>query len=104
MDMFRSQKSQIDSRIDEVLPKLEDLGQRGHGVAVKLHEVLNALKQSKSQSGELFGSGKGKEEVKYGLEGVKGELDVYGEKASILIGDLTVILTQIGYGSRLPAI
>jgi hypothetical protein len=97
MDMFRSEKSQLDTRIPEVLPKLEDLGQRGHSVALKLHEIVNALKHPKSQGGQLFKSDKSNEEIKYDLEAVKGILDVYGEKASILIGDLTVILTQIGY-------
>lgn len=97
MDMFRSEKSQLDKRIPEVLPKLEGLGQHGHLVAVKLFEVVDALKHPKSQDAGFLGSGKNKEEVKCDLQAVKGELDVYGEKASILIGDLTVILTQIGY-------
>ena len=95
--MFRSEKSQIQKRIPEVQPKLEDLGQRGQQVALKLHDLVNALKDHKSQGTSQFGSSKSEEDVKYDLNAVKGELDVYGEKASILIGDLTVILTQIGY-------
>jgi hypothetical protein len=97
MDMFRSEKTQIDDRIHEVVPQLEDLGCRGNIINKNLHKVKNAVKSPKSLGGGLFGSEKSKDEIEYDLKAIKGELDVYGEKASILIGDLTVILTQIGY-------
>ena len=100
MDMFRSEKTQIDKRIPEVLPQLDDLGQRGKIISERLHKVKNAVKYPKAKGGSLFGSEKSRDEVEYDLKAIKGELDVYGEKASILVGDLTVILTQIGYSFR----
>jgi len=97
MDMFRNEKTQIEKKIYQVVPQLEDLGCRGNIINKNLHKVKNAVKSPKSLGGGLFGSGMSKDEVEYDLKAIKGELDVYGEKASILIGDLTAILTQIGY-------
>jgi len=95
MDMFRSEKTQIDKRLPEVHPKLEDLGQRGKIIAEKLHEIKNAVKYPRVKGHVFFGSEKSKDEVEVEAKNTKCELDVYGEKASILVGDLTVILTQI---------
>ena len=97
MDMFRSEKSQIDKRIPEVLPQLQDLASRGQIIAGSLHKVKNAVKSPRVEGRFLFGLDKSKEGVEEDLKSIKSELDVYGEKASILVGDLTVILTQIGY-------
>ena len=97
MDCFRSEKTQLDKRIHEVVPQLQDLASTGQIIAESLHKVKNALKSPGVEGRVLFGSQRSKEDVQLDVKRIKKELDLYSEKASILVGDLVVILTQIGY-------
>ena len=104
MDCFKSEKSQIDKRIHEVHSQLEELGVRGKIMNDKLHKVKNGLKSPRVDSRLLLGTPKTREDIEEDVKSIKDELDAYYEKASILIGDLTLILTQIGYEFGEPSL
>ena len=94
MYIFESQQTRVDSRIDVVVPQLEDVGSRGLLITKALHELKNALKFPKSNDREFFGSEKCIKEVHEVLENIKHELNDYAETSGTLIQDLTKILTE----------
>jgi hypothetical protein len=94
MDIFLSEQTRVDKRIDEVGPQLVDIALQGRLVSIELHKVKNALKLPRSMEHNFLGS-EISEDVSGKFVEIKNEFDVYAEKSSIVIKDLTKILTEI---------
>ena len=72
---------------------------RGRIIAEDLHIIKNAIKYPDSLGHKLIGSGLHPDDVSDKFGKVRNELDVYAEKSSIVIKELTKILTEIRYNS-----
>ena len=97
MDIFQSEQARVEDRIDEVIPLLEDVATRGRMIAGDLHIIKNAIKYPNSLDHKVIGSGLHPDDVSHKFGKVKNELDVYAEKSSIVIKELTKIITEIRY-------
>jgi hypothetical protein len=96
MDIFQNEQTRVEKRIHEVVPQLEGVALRGRIIMEELHKIKNALKHPSSAGNDLFGSDK-ESEGSSKFEVIKNELEVYAEKSSALITDLTKILTDIRF-------
>src|SRR5208282_3825209 len=97
MDIFQIERACVHRRIDEVIPQLEDIGVRGSIINEKLHTLRNALQSPEFSGLKIFGSGMDTEDVSDKFGTIKNELDAYAENSSIMIQELTKMLTEIRY-------
>ena len=97
MDIFQSEQARVEDRIDDVIPLLEDVAARGRIIAEDLHIIKNAIKYPDSLGHKFIGSGLHTDDMSDKLGTVRNELDVYAEKSSVVIKELTKMLTEIRY-------
>jgi hypothetical protein len=97
MNIFQSEQARVEDRIDEVVALLEDVGARGRIVAEDCHIIKNAITYPDSLGHKLIGSELHPDNVSDKFGKVGNELDVYAEKSSIVIKELTKILIEIRY-------
>jgi hypothetical protein len=97
MDIFQSEQARVEKRIDEVVSQLQDIGLRGQFINKKLYTLRNALKYPDHARRSVLELGESEKESNDSFAEIKAELLAYAEKSSILIQDLTKILTEIRY-------
>lgn len=95
MQFLESEESQVERKIVGLLPQLEDLGSRGKVIAEELHVLTNALKYPKSGGYDLLGSEKDHSVIESRIEEIRNELHSYADKSSLLIEELSKMLTDI---------
>ena len=91
MDIFQTEQSRVDKRLEDHLIPLQDLGLQGQIILGVLSDAKRAVEASKLDPKS--------DDAGIDLEAVKKQLDAYSTNAGLLVKTFTSIVTQIKYGS-----
>jgi len=88
MDMFQTEHSRVEKRLENYLLPLQDLGSQGYEISKALYQTKDSLQSNQIQQ---------KEEAQVELGKLKKQLNIYSADASVVVKSMAAVLTDIRY-------